>query len=822
MSERSSLRSEIERARQAAERRFLADYEPSTALEQRTQVVDGIVHKVIDKHLCAQDEISFIAIGGYGRRQLYPHSDVDLLVLYQGRHREVREAQIKNVLQDLWDLRLRVAQQVWSWSDVRSLSLEHFQFILALLDGRSLGGDEGLAKRLLEEVLPAFVSRHREPLLEQISDSTRKRHRIFRDTICQLEPDLKQSPGGLRDHLVGLWIQRLRQDLPIRSGEEVRFACHFLSRLRVLLHFLTGRDRNRLSHRLQEQLAPRLGYGRSSTGTGVESLMKAYFIQARILYRFCRTSLQSVSHGSAGQVLPSELSLPPSLSSVLDLLLLSVRQGRNFSSQLGAAVVDALPALSRGLHPPTVGPRVLRLFRPRPGLYQTLSEMYELGVLEILFPEFGSIKGRVIRDFYHRYTVDEHSLMAIRCIEELLGEGKPIDSRFQSLLKETSRPEVLTLSLLLHDVGKCRGGKHVERGARMAARALARLQLDQTLIDSVLFLIRNHLAMSSVILRRNLGDRETINRFADRVAGVEPLRQLCLLTYADIKAVAPGALNEWKKDRLWQLYVATYNKLTLGYGEDRIDDRDMSLKLLSRLPPGLDTKGFEEFLEGFPRPYLHTTPPAEIYQHYQLGKALRPECPVQVRLCRRDTHLELCVVTPDRYHLFSRIVGLLSYFDMNILRGYAFSNRRDIVLDFFQFVDTRNLFQLNPREKDRFEELLRRAVRNEIAVGEMLEGRERRLIWRVEAPALEPSVHFEEANDDHSILEIVAPDSLGLLYRISREISRLECNIELVLISTEGKKAVDVFYLTREGHKLSPGTSRRLRENIIDVIRMRR
>jgi len=325
--------------------------------------------------------------------------------------------------------------------------------------------------------------------------------------------------------------------------------------------------------------------------------------------------------------------------------------------------------------------------------------------------------------------------------------------------------------------------------------------------------------MSAVIFRRNLEDPDVVSRFSDLVGDTERLRLLCLITYGDMKGVAPDTLNEWKRDRLWQLYVATYNKLTLGFGEERIEEEDIGERLLARLPADLDAGGFEAFLEGFPLRYLTTTPPEEIYAHYRLGRKFTSDQLAQIKIMSRATHHELYVVTKDTLHLFSKIVGLLSYFDMNILRGHGFANRQNIILDFFQFIDTREVFKLNPVEKAHFRELLMQAVEDKVSIDRLLRSKEESVVFRSVAPRFSPVISFdEEQSKDYTIMEIVAPDSIGLLYRISHEISLLGCNIELVLISTEGDRAVDVFYLTKRGGKLNAEIREVLSKRILQSI----
>ncbi|RPJ83664.1 MAG: HD domain-containing protein, partial [Acidobacteria bacterium] len=592
-------------------------------------------------------------------------------------------------------------------------------------------------------------------------------------------------------------------------------------RLRVMLHVLRGRQQNQLTHRMQEEIARKSGYDESSLQAGVESLMMEYFLNARILHSFCMRRIKH-SKGPAGKGAELEIRSGAPLagcSEVLAVFQRSLEEQIALSDQARSQIMEALPAVSQKLSYPDVGGAVKTIFKPRTGLYRTLTDMYELSVLELLFPEFDSIKARVVRDFYHKYTVDEHSLLAIKHIEDLLTTNDRSDLRFRSLLLESDDSELLTIALLLHDVGKSREGAHVERSTSMAAKALRRFQYEREDLETVLFLIRNHLAMSSVIFRRDLDDPQVVGRFVDLVNNPSRLRLLTLMTYADIKAVAPGTLNDWKKDLLWQLYVAAYNKLTLGFGQERIEEEDVGERLLADLPPELDADDFERFLEGFPRRYLNTVPAREIYEHFRLASELSAANPVQLRLTGRDDYYELCTVTPDRYYLFAKIVGLLSYFEMNILRGYGFSNRRNTVLDLFHFHDTRRVFALNPEEKTRFLHLVKQAVGDEVSVEKILAGKEQSLIFRPVGPSFAPTIHFEdEFAENYSIMEIVAPDSLGLLYRIGREISKSRCNIELVLISTEGNKAVDVFYLTLEGKKLPLELEQQLKEQIIAAI----
>jgi [protein-PII] uridylyltransferase len=813
-----AYRQRYQERRRWLEAEVLAGGDVDRFLDGHSDLIDELVAGLAEPFL-RDHEFCVMATAGYGRREQFPQSDVDLLVVHDFPRPETAEEVVGPFLHHLWDTRLALGHQVWSLSEFGGLRLDDFEFVLALFDCRRVAGAERLGRKVSEEILPRFIEENRHALIDLGAAATRSRHERFSHTIYQLEPDLKEAPGALRDHLAATWLCRLSGEpdhLPY-GPSEIRNAHRFVKRLRVLLHLRHGRSDDRLTHPMQEKLAADMGYAGAGAESSVESLMKEYFLNARVLAGYWAAMLHAARpEESRIPLSPEELPPLDSMEAVLEVFGRSLDEGRPLSAAVRTAVASGLAGLSENLRYPSLREPVMDLLRPRAGLYRALSDLYELGVLELLFPEFGTIKARVIRDFYHKYTVDEHTLIAIKSVEDLItGEGDP---RFGTILRDTVDPSHLILALLLHDVGKGRGGTHTDESARMAARAMRRFRFEREEVNTIVLVIRNHLAMSAAIFRRDIEDDEVVRRFADLVEEPEKLRLLTLLTYADIKAVAPGTLNDWKKDLLWQLYLETYRKLTLEFGEERIDEEDVGERLLRGLEPDLDPFDFERFLEGFPTRYLRTTPAPEIYEHYRMSTRVSRENPVETSLQRRRTFHELCVITPDRSRLFAKIVGLLSYFEMNILRGFGFANRRQTILDIFQFADERRVFR-HPEERERFRTLLRKAVVDEISVRELLRGKEESVLFRRTQPRFEPTLYFEDEHSDRfTILEIIAPDALGLLYRISSEIARLECDIDLALISTEGDKAVDVFYLCHRGGKLSPELQRNLAERIVRAI----
>jgi [protein-PII] uridylyltransferase len=448
---------------------------------------------------------------------------------------------------------------------------------------------------------------------------------------------------------------------------------------------------------------------------------------------------------------------------------------------------------------------LLRFLRPAAGLYDRLSEMHDCGLLGRMFPEFQAISWRVVRDFYHKYTVDEHTLLTIRNLERLSNTDVPERVRYRNVLGDLASPELVVLALLFHDVGKWRDDNHEVESERMAEGVLSRLHLAGDARETVLFLIRHHLKMSLVAFRRDTEDPEIVRQFASFIGTETRLQMLCLMTWADVQAVSPDTLTPWKEELLWRLYVDTYNHLTQRYGDERIDvSKNGFHDLVAGLPPDLSEDELSKFLEGLPRRYLQLFAPETIHRHVRLARDLRAD-DVHVSLEPGDGGVwTLAVVTRDRPALFSSICGVLSSFGMNILRGNAFTSLGGLVLDVFQFTDDERFLALNADGLARVTQVLEDAVAGRVDVVGRLEGRERGILQPKNAARFPPVVRSDnKASSRYTILDIVATNVVGLLYRISRVIAAHGCDVELVLIATEGEKAIDVFHLTTGGAQLS-------------------
>jgi [protein-PII] uridylyltransferase len=782
--------------------------------------------------------VALCAIGGYGRRALCLHSDIDLLLLFERPLASAEESYVKAVVQPLWDLRLSVGQHVRELADFDVVDVGNPEFLLAALDVRYLAGDERLFAHLVEWLGGhALAAATLDPLLELVE----QRHERFNNTHYQLEPDIKQAPGALRDILAARHLRALQPGGPGENGaagsDPLHDAEDFLLRIRSVLHLQSGRDVNQLTHELQEHVAEVLGCAGAEPRHRVEKLMGDYFRHARAVTRTLARA-QRIVRPPASAELPvrrigrqfevasdgvrfvnvERAASQPSLW--LEAFRIALDQDCAVSEQALDCIEQNVARYSLDDFVATEGERqqLRMLLRPRRGLYARLSEMHDCGLLTRIFPEFEKIHCRVIRDFYHKYTVDEHTLLAIRGLESLLQPETVSQSRFGSILNEVRAPELLTLALLFHDVGKWREADHAQESLRLAQGMLDRLELPADERATVEFLIRQHLQMSQAAFRRDSEDPQVVAKLAELVGTEEHLKMLCLLTLADVGAVNPEVLTPWKEDLLWRLYVDTYNQLTLGYADDLLEQDHPALGvLIAGRPEDISEEELTQFLAGLPRRYLTSVGLGTVYRHVRLARGLRPD-EVHAFLENHGEIWELTLVTLDKPYLFSNVSGVLSSFGMNIHRGQAMTTPEGLVLDVFEFSDEEGFLRQNPAATSDICRMLERVVAGSVDVRTLLSGRLRSTLHR-RRQRRPPIVHFDnEHSRKFTVLEIVADDAPGLLYRISRVISGQGCDVELVLIATEGKRAIDVLHVMKGGGKLAEADQSALKADLERVL----
>ena len=833
--------------------RFEESHNGQAAVRERSALVDKVTTQLgsaIEKAGGLQ-KVCVVALGGYGRQTLFPCSDVDLLFLSASSPDEQAQKQIRKLCQDLWDLHLRVSPTTRTLDDCGKLHRDNVEFNISLLDCRYICGDKDLFEQLREQIIPTMVARDATELMQRLADLTRARHKKYGQTIFHLEPNIKDSPGGMRDYQVAYWLTLVSElektgawptenALPMTLRKDCGAALDFLSTVRCFLHYRQGRDLNGLSYELQSEAAV-AGIGSAGIApTTPSEWMRTYFRHARSIYRLtvlldevpqARSGLYRFFEGRKsrlsnadfsvvdGRVFLRQLSSVEDPSVLFSLFEFVARHGLKLSAETERCVEAALPIIHQWASDYVELWAHFRRILILPHAGAALRAMHQAGLLVLLFSEFRAIDSLVIRDYYHRYTVDEHSIVAIENLHALRTPGEELDRRFRDVLDGIEKPELLFLALLLHDVGKgLPTENHVEGSLQAAENVLRRLRLETEDQNTVRFLIASHLRMSATVTGRDIFDPKVVDEFCDSIGTTERLKMLTLLTYADIKAVNPEALTPWKAEIIWQLYAASSNYLSRTVDDQRVDAQNSNEDHIKRIvlaaSPDVDSRKLISFLEGFPKRYLLTHAPDEIVSHYRMHQHWNGAEP-QIDLLKQNGYYQVVLLTLDRPLLFARVAGTLSSWGMNILKAEAFANKAGTVLDTFRFVDLFRTLEMNPAEKARLKRSLGDSISGEIDIRETMETKFRPMA-KTPKVKIQPSIHIDDMCSSHStVIEVTTQDRPGLLYDISSNLAELGCNIEVAIIDTQGQSAIDVFYVTQGGGKLSPILQAKMRDALL-------
>lgn len=810
---------------------------------------------MVSQEMEAPAHFALVAIGGYGRQMLFPHSDIDLLFLYEGasNDKELRD-KIRRFSQEMWDMKLRLSPQTRTLAECDRLDPNNLEFTISLLDARYLAGDRELYHRLHDSTIPRLVMRESQLIVRELAKVTEARHAKFGNTVFHLEPNVKDGPGGLRDYNIVHWLSLVtaierKRDWPDHDSlispalrSQFDSALDYLMSVRCFLHFRHGRDDNTLGWEAQaEAAATKVGID-GETAKSPEDWMRVYFQHAKSIHRVAtqllaeipasRSSLYrefqswrsrlsnsnfSVVNGFILLQQPGGVKDPGLLLSMFSFM---AEHGLKLSTATEQRIEQALPFISAHLPKGAEIWKCLREMLGFPHAADGLRAMHHLKLLNLFLPELQPMDSLVVRDYYHRFTVDEHSFMAIESLHRLVEPQNEWEKRFGELLLELEQPELLFAALLLHDVGKGMPGyDHVDASLQAAEKCLQRLEVAPAERELILYLIASHLEISAT-LRRDIFDPGTIRGFAGRVGTHERLKMLCLLTYADIKAVNLEALTPWKAENIWQLYIATSNELNRTVDQEYVhtDAADENLARVCALAPPTMGKKLGLFLEGLPQRYLKIYAPEAVLNQVEMANSLGHD-PVQLDLRRGRHWFELTLVTPDRPALFAKVCGVLSAWGMNIVKANAFCNGAGTVLDTFYFTDRFRTLELNLPEWERFKRSINDVLCGEADLERLLRDRMRSERNSPAKVKIETRIQFDDDSSSHStLLQVIAQDRPGLLHRISATLADQSCNIDVALIDTEGQMAIDVFYLTSAGGKLSQEHHEKLREALAEAL----
>lgn len=859
----SDLRDLYAKDSAAIQQEFTARGDGRVAVARRTELVDSILLRLWEELIVPDpsgvENFTLVATGGYGRGWLFPHSDIDILFLHatsDGENGALKDL-IRRFSQELWDLRLKLSPATRTLAECERFDPSNVEFVISLLDCRFLAGDSDLFKRLSEKVVPRQVARESHNLIQNLAELTRQRHHKFGNTVFHLEPNVKDSPGGLRDYNVTCWLALIsameklkmwpdtKSLLPVPSRRAFDAALDFQMAVRCFLHYRYGRHDNTLAWEAQDEAAARKIGAADADISNAADWMRIYFGHVRDVHRVCTQLLEeipaawsslhrqfqgwrtkianadfSVVDGLVFLQHPSALEDPEKLLSLFHFI---AQHGLKLSTTTEYKVAQALPALAAT--PPRGGELWLYLQETllQPRAADALRAMNALHLLTLLLPELKGIEALVVRDFYHRYTVDEHSFLAVDNLHRLKESKSEWDQRFAELLSELEQPELLYLALLLHDSGKgVPGENHVEASLRLSESCAERLDLDAADRELVRFLVGNHLEMSAAV-RRDVFDPTNVKAFAEKVGEPKRLKMLCLITYADVKAVNPESMTPWKADNLWQLYIACANYLSrsaderVHTGNDGTSLDEANLAHLRSLAP-VAGKKINMFLEGLPQRYLRIHRASDVLAHTEMASQLGQDG-VKCSLKQIRHWYELTLITTDKPFLFASVSGALAAWGMNIVKANAFSNAAGVVVDTFYFTDRFRTLELNVQEWDRLKESVASVVKGKSDVARMLRDRLKSEETNSSKVKIATHIEFDDQSSAHStLLQVLTQDRPGLLYQMSSLISKHNCNIEIALIETEGQMAIDVFYLTSASTKLSASCQALLSKSLYEEL----
>ncbi|MDQ6765866.1 MAG: [protein-PII] uridylyltransferase, partial [Verrucomicrobiota bacterium] len=804
----------------------------------------------------ASSPLALLALGGYGRGELNPFSDVDVMFLHDGRGEEISPyvvQMVEQVLYLLWDIGFKVGHSTRSLDDAIGQANGDMRTKTALLEARFLAGDPVLESIFRARFRSECIENHEADYVKLRMQDQASRHAKFSNSVYVQEPHVKSGCGGLRDYQNLLWIAGFRAGalttnhlvghdwLSEADQGRIESAYDFLLRVRTDLHYAEARASDVLHLNFQQHLAKRLGYPQTNSARLSEALMKDYYEHTRNVFRVTqriteqlalRSSDEGFHHAGEGRRRESD--------SGLELGRFVARAGQLFAKEndlferepfavmeafdvaqqhdleLSAELEDSLsrnPALvTRTFRYATEPRQRFKNILSRKGrAARILRMMHRVDFLGRYMPEFAPLTCLVQHEFFHRYTADEHSLVCLDKLDALLTTADPKLRGYRAIFETIDDPSVLYLALLLHDTGKAVGARpHSEASAMFAQRAALRLQLSAEHRRSLILLVDHHMTLSSIAQQRNLDDPQTAVEFARLVRHQGNLDALMLLTLADGQGTSAEGWSDWKESLVWHLYHATTQYLAdqASFFEARRIERDSLQKsVAAELPPGF-AEELDAHFEFMPDNYFRAFSVREIAAHVRLFRSflenlyVREEPPLapafRWEAVAAQDHSTATLCTWDGQQLLAKIAGAFAAVPLNILSADIFTRGDGVVLDVFRVSDLQARAVTRESDLALVERTLRSALTDPMFDLRPLLADARERIGQKNGDGVDfptsISVH-NRAHPDYTLIQIQTPDRVGLLYDLLRALGDEGVSIALSRVSTEKGAAVDTFYV---------------------------
>jgi len=843
-----------DKVKYAVEKEGLPGLPAARALSQLQDTIIQVIYDFAVKHVyyaqnpSSAERIAVVATGGYGRGELAPGSDIDLLFLRPFKQTAWGESVIEFILYMLWDLGLKVGHATRSLAESVRLAKLDVTIRTAILEARFLWGDQGLYDELRKKFWNEVATGIGRDFVEAKLSERSIRHERQGESRYLVEPNIKEGKGGLRDLQTLYWIGKYLYhvddaadlvDHGVFTREEYRTfqkAEAFLWNVRVHLHYLMNRAEERLSFDVQPALAAQLGYvDAEKPRRAVEAFMRAYFLVAKdvgdLTRIFCaaleeqhkkpRPSLTRILPGFLKPRSPDDdffvengrLNANPAIfrqdpANILRLFQVADAKGVDVHPHALRTVARSLDLITDAVrNDPNANQAFLEVLTSRHDPERALRLMNEAGVLGRFIPEFGHAVGLMQFNMYHHYTVDEHLIRAVGNVAAIeRGDHKDTNPLTSDIVKRIQSRNVLYCAILLHDVAKGLPGDHSDVGAEIARSLCPRLGLSQADTVAVAWLVKNHLVMSDTAQRRDVSDPKTVRDFVDMVQSPEMLRLLVILTVADIRAVGPGVWNGWKGQLLRELYYAAENMMT---GGDQVPSRSSRVaaakagleRRLADMAPAERDRALERHYDNY---WL-----AFDEDELERNARLVTKADAEKKLLTLDASTnkfravtEIILYTPDNAGLFSQFAGAIAMSGGSIVDAKAFTTSDGFALDVFSVQDSEGQAFGDAERLGRLRQTIEKTLTGEIRPRRELA--RRTLRNRASAFSIKPKILFDnEASRIATVIEVECLDRPGLLYDITQAIFEAGLSISTSMVATYGERAIDVFYVRDGfGHKI--------------------
>jgi len=843
------LKEALQNGQEEIKRRFMENNKGRPSMHAASFLVDQLIRTIYDvaatsvyplNNPTPEEKLSLLAVGGYGRGELAPHSDVDLLFLFPYKQTPWCEQVIEFCLYLLWDLGLKVGHATRTVDECVRLAKKDITIQTALLEARYVWGDQALAGELRDKYFKDVISGNGKHFIEAKLQERDDRHQRYGNSRYVVEPNIKEGKGGLRDIQTLFWIAKFlysTTDIPemlsrgnFTDAERRRFqkASNFLRTVRCHLHYLTNRPEERLTFDVQQEMATRLGYKDHTGSTGVERFMKHYFLVAKdvgdLTRIFCanleaeqqkknrlpiprlgllRRNIQGYVAEGGRLNFKSEQDFKDDPLKILGLFHLAQKRDLDVHPTALRLIRQNLRLVNRKLRQnPEANRLFLDMLTSRNDPERTLRRLSEAGVFGRFIPDFGRVVAQMQHDMYHVYTVDEHTIRAIGILAQiedgLLAEEHPLSHKIMP--KILSR-NVLYVAVLLHDIAKGRGGDHSILGAEVAEKLCPRLGLSPSETETVAWLVRYHLLFSNVAFKRDIADPKTVADFVQIVQSPERLKLLLILTVVDIRAVGPNVWNGWKGQLLRELYYASETALTGGHvSEGRAQRAKHKMETLCSTLEGWSDEELDHHKGRFYESYWVATSLESQQMHAELLKEADKTGETLTIQAHSDPFrsvTEVTIYTADHPGLFARVAAAMSLSGANFVDAKIHTTTDGMALDTFVVQDSDgDVYDQGGRMSK-----LRAAIEDTLS-GKMkahleLEKRRQTLIpSRTNVFTAQPSVLVNNvASNIHTVIEVRGRDRQGLLADLTRAMFKLSLTIASAHISTFGERVVDVFYV---------------------------